>query len=35
MLFQIYIFHDLLMKLLVIFDYIDQEYFIILQIFYV
>jgi len=34
MLFQIYIFRDLLIKLLVIFDYIYQEYFIILQIFY-
>jgi len=34
MLFQIYKFRDLLIKLLVIFDYIYQEYFIILQIFY-
>ena len=34
MLFQIYISHHLLVKLLVIFDYIYQEYFIILQIFY-
>ena len=34
MLFQIYKFHDLLIKLLEIFDYTYQECFIILQIFY-
>ena len=33
MLFQINIFHHLLIKLLVIFDYIYQVYFITLQIF--